>query len=78
MKKGDDRATVANIRAALEQGPLTVSGNGYSDLFMYFGEGILDATMDCPTELNHAMTLVGYEYEPGEETVTTTSSMDHC
>ena len=66
------------MRAALEHGPLTIAGNGYSDLFMNFGEGILDATMGCPTKLNHAMTLVGYEVEMSEETVLKTESRDHC
>ena len=78
MNENSNRATVKNIRAALEKGPLTVSGDAYSDLFLNYDGGIMDSTMGCPTELNHAMTLVGYEVEGTQDTVITSSSKDHC
>jgi len=69
-------ATVENIRAALEEGPLSFAMAAGHDLFVYYEGGVIDATMGCPERMDHAMVIVGYEVIPGE--ITYEESYDHC
>ena len=69
---GDFRTTTA-----LKDGPMAVSIGGYNDCFRFYREGVLsDET--CPTDLDHAVTLVGFtaavtsEGTEGETTCVTT------
>merc|ERR1712038_1450893 len=56
-----EEATVENIRAALEEGPLTFAMAAGHDLFFQYSSGVIDATMGCPERMDHAMVIVGYE-----------------
>jgi len=71
-----EEATVENIRAALEEGPLTFAMAAGHDLFFQYSSGVIDATMGCPERMDHAMVIVGYEVVGGE--VTQEESYDHC
>jgi len=71
-----EEATVENIRAALEEGPLTFAMSAGHNLFFQYSSGVIDATMGCPESMDHAMVIVGYEVVGGE--VTQEESYDHC
>jgi hypothetical protein len=43
----------------LQNQPLTAAVEAYNDLFRYYGGGIATSE-DCTTEVNHAVTIVGY------------------
>lgn len=43
-------------------GPVGVAVDADSDIFMFHGSGIIESRA-CGTELNHAVTAVGYGYD---------------
>lgn len=45
-------------------------------MFFNYKSGVIDSTMGCPTRMDHAMVIVGYEEVGGE--VTQEESYDHC
>merc|ERR1712003_165530 len=47
-------------------------------LFFQYKSGVIDQTMGCPTSMDHAMVIVGYEMIGGETKTITTESYDHC
>jgi len=75
-EEGLQNASVENIRAALEEGPLTFAAAAGHTMFFQYSGGVIDATMGCPTRMDHAMVIVGYEVIGGE--VITEESYDHC
>lgn len=52
--------TVYNMVDKLMSQPLTAAVEAYNDLFKYYGGGVVTSEQ-CGTEVNHAMTIVGYE-----------------
>ena len=47
------------MKAAVQNGPVTVAINASSAAFQYYESGVIKAS-DCPTSLNHAVVIVGY------------------
>jgi len=48
------------MTAALNLGPIAVAVDASSDAFQLYGSGVLTDAAACGTDLNHAVTLVGY------------------
>ena len=48
------------------------------NMFFQYKSGVIDSTMGCPTSMDHAMVIVGYEMVGGETKTITTESYDHC
>ena len=75
----EEGATVENIKAALQDfGPLTFAAAAGHNMFFNYKSGVIDSTMGCPTRMDHAMVIVGYEMVGGETKTITTESYDHC
>jgi len=73
---GDQYGSVAQIRAALENGPLTMALAAGNNTIFNYKSGILTADDGCPDNtIDHAIVIVGYGIEEGEgnggETCTT-------
>lgn len=48
------------MQAAVELGPVTVALDASSFVFQFYKKGVFDSADRCGTELNHAVTVVGY------------------
>ena len=48
------------MQAAVDMGPITVAVDAESAAFKFYKSGIFYRTDKCGTDLNHAITLVGY------------------
>jgi cathepsin L len=55
------------FKAALRQGPLSVSFRVSGNAFFFYGSGIMPASMCASGSVNHAMLAVGYGVEQGVE-----------
>ena len=55
-----DSATPYAMQAALSLGPITAMVDASSKGFIHYKTGIYDTPDDCGTEINHAVTIVGY------------------
>ena len=51
------------MTAALNLGPIAVAVDAGSDVFQFYTSGVLTDAAACGTDLNHAVTLVGYNGE---------------
>lgn len=56
----------AQLKAAIAQGPVTVSIQADTIVFQYYAGGILSSPL-CGTKLDHGVTAVGYGTENGRE-----------
>lgn len=76
-----DGATVENIRAALEYGPLTIALRAGNNVFMQYNDGIITKEMSdaagC-SGYDHAVVIVGYEQIGGETTTVVTEDWSQC
>jgi len=52
--------TPKQMTAALNLGPIAVSVDAGSDTFQFYSSGVITDAVACGTDLNHAVTLVGY------------------
>jgi len=57
---------VAQLKAAVAQGPVSVAIEADTDVFQSYGGGILNSE-DCGTQLDHGVVVVGYGSEGGQE-----------
>lgn len=56
----------SQMKAAIEKQPVAISVDGNSDSFQFYRKGILDGDL-CGTDVNHAVTAVGYGTEDGTD-----------
>lgn len=56
------------MQAAVELGPVTVAIDAGSIVFQHYKRGIFDHAERCGTELNHAVTVVGYSNMDSDST----------
>ena len=56
-------ADTDSIKAAIKKQPVSVAINAESKVFQTYQSGILTATDNCPTKIDHAVVAVGYGYE---------------
>ena len=52
--------TVSEVKAKVAQQPLSVSLDASRATFQFYKSGVVKATEDCGTQLNHAIVVVGY------------------
>ena len=55
------------MQAAVDMGPISVALDAGHIIFKLYRKGVLDHQDLCGTELNHAVTLVGYQNTGDEE-----------
>ena len=80
------KTSVEDIQDMLETRPLSVAMDAGSLEFMLYSEGVLDGTWElddgtskpCGTNLNHSVTLVGYEEHGEPITVVEMEEKYHC
>jgi C1A family cysteine protease len=58
--------SVSQLKAAIAKGPTSVTVEADQIAFQHYQQGILDAD-SCGTNLDHAVTAVGYGEENGQE-----------
>ena len=51
------------MQAAVRLGPITVAVDAGSDVFKFYKKGIFNHEDRCGTQLNHAISVVGYSYD---------------
>jgi len=57
---------IQKLKAAIAKGPVAGTVSGYKPAFMLYRSGILDS-LDCGTDLDHAITMIGYGSENGKD-----------
>ncbi len=60
-------------------GPLTIALSANNEIFRYYKSGIIKLEDNCPTQINHAVAIVGYNvdvstYSTGTNTATWTTT----
>lgn len=59
-------SSVAQLKAAIAEGPVSVTVQADSTVFQMYHGGVLDSDQ-CGTNLDHAITAVGYGSEDGKD-----------
>jgi len=58
--------SVAQLKAAISQGPVSVIIQADQDVFMHYQGGVINSAQ-CGTQLDHAVTAIGYGNENGQD-----------
>ena len=78
---GQITTTIEDVKAKLEEQPLSVALDASSRAFQNYGSGVIKAGDNCGSSLNHAVVLVGYtdsgNYEPDDDDEDETDNNDN-
>ena len=55
--------SVNSLKEALIKNPVSIAINANTPNFRFYSEGVIEDDLDVPSELNHAVLLVGYKYD---------------
>ena len=55
--------SINSLKEAVIKNPVPIAINANTPIFRFYSEGVIDSDFDTPSELNHAVLLVGYNYD---------------
>ena len=53
------------MKAAIQDGPLSIAVNASPDCWQFYNEGVISSANGCPTSLNHGVVVVGLHVAAG-------------
>lgn len=65
--------TIDNFKLALMQGPIGIAVDSDKQFFKHYSGGIIKS-LNCGTEIGHAVTAIGFGVENGDEFITIKNS----
>ena len=55
--------SINSLKEAVIKNPVPIAINANTPIFRFYSEGIIEDNINIPSELNHAVLLVGYKYD---------------
>ena len=55
------------MKAAIQNGPLSIAVNANPLCWQFYSEGVVTSEMECPTNLNHGVVVVGLHIAAGTD-----------